>query len=181
MADDPRAVFRRVLPRFKARFSRVRFQGHQSGTTALWAGELWHDCNLVRGYLSAGISFKMYAKTNRRIRLEVEYQREGLNRVRVGDQRAPVTIDADELQPLRNFLAAHCLPEMNDLLQQAHIIPSRHRDLETLLPIIAPVICRWSNVELETLAAALIHDGRVTTRTLPSRKLARLLSAARNP
>jgi hypothetical protein len=175
-AENPRAVFRRFLPRFKERYRRVQFLGYGRGTRARWTGELFHDCNLIRGYLSEGISFKIYVKTNRRIRLEIEYKRDGLSRVRGSstEQRAPVAVDADELQGLWHFLAEHCLPEMNDLLQRARPIPAAYWDLERLLTAVAPIICRWSRAELQSLATALMHDNRITTRTLPSRKLARL-------
>src|SRR5204863_2911968 len=167
--DRPDADFRRLLPWFKERFCRVRFQGYN---TAVWYGELWHDCNSVRGYLSTGVSFKLYVKTNRRLRLEVEYTREGLSRVRLptdapqirppgvqlpseANRRAPVTLDAHELVPLWHFLAAHCLPQMNAILQRARIVPTYHWTPEHLLSVIAPVFSHSSRAELETLIGAV--------------------------
>ena len=133
-------------------------------------------------------------KTNRRLRLEVEYTREGLSRVRLPtdapqirppgvqlvsetNRRAPVTLDAHELVPLWHFLAAHCLPQMNAILQRTRIVPTYHWTPEHLLSVIAPVFSRSSRAELETLIGAVTRDHRLTTQTLPYRKLAQLRRA----
>jgi hypothetical protein len=99
---NPHAVLRSMLPRFKERFNRVRFQRYGQLASARWDGELYHDCNSIRGFLSGGVSFKLYEKTNRRVRLEVEYTRIGLTRC-----LAPVSLmGGTEIAPLCDCLAS---------------------------------------------------------------------------
>ncbi len=170
---NPHAVLRTMLPRFKERFSRVRFQRYGELASARWYGELHHDCNSIRGFLSGGVSFKLYEKTNQRVRLEVEYTREALAR-----RSAPVSLmDGGEIAPLRYFLGEHCLPEMNDILERARANPADHWSVYQVLSRVAPLFSRGDPEELERLLRALALDCRITTQTLPYRKLAQLRRA----
>ena len=170
---NPHAVLRSMLPRFKERFGRVRFQRYGELTTARWYGELHHDCNSIRGFLSAGVSFKLYEKTNRRVRLEVEYTRDGLAR-----RGAPLSlIDGQEIAPVRSFLSEHCLPQMNDILERAQATTDDHWSVYRLLSRVVPVFSRSDPEGLELLLRALALDCRITSQTLPYRKLAQLRRA----
>jgi hypothetical protein len=172
-ARDPHAVLRTMLPRFKERFSRVRFQRYGELASARWYGELYHDCNSIRGYRSAGISVKLYEKTNRRIRIEVEYERAVLSRL-----QAPINlVTEDEIGPLRQFLSQRCLPEMNHILERARAIPIDHWSVFRLISCVAPLFSRNEPEELERLLRALTLNCRITSQTLPYRKLAQLRRA----
>jgi hypothetical protein len=167
----PHAVMRAIAPRFKERFNRVRFQRYGELASARWYGELYHDCNYIRGYLWAGVDFKLYEKTNRRVRLEVEYTGKALAR-----RLAPVSlVDGREIGPLRDFLACHCLPHMNDILARAQTATEDHRSVYQLLSCVAPLFRR--SEELECLLRALALNSRITSQTLPYRRLAQLRRA----
>jgi hypothetical protein len=170
---NPHAVMRMMAPRFKERFNRVRFQRYGELASARWYGELYHDCNSIRGFLWAGVDFKLYEKSNRRVRLEVEYTRDALSR-----RFAPVSlIDGREIGPLRDFLADHCLPHMNDILARARTATEDHCSVYQLVSRVAPIFSRSDPEELEGLLRALTLDRRITSQTLPYRKLAQLRRA----
>jgi hypothetical protein len=170
---NPHAVMRMMTPRFKERFNRVRFQRYGELASARWYGELYHDCNYIRGYLWAGVDFKLYEKTNRRVRLEVEYTRTGLDR-----RGAPTSLmDGLEIAPLRNMLSQHCLPHMNDVLERAQAMTEDHRSVYELLSRVARLFSRSEPEELERVFRALTLDRRITSQMLPYRKLAQLRRA----
>lgn len=111
--NSPHATYRVLLPEFTRRYSVVRYLDYDENRTASRYAELNHDTDSMRGFAGRGISYKVYAKTNRRVRLEVEYKRAGLEAI-----GAPISlIQGDELWTLRNFLSANCLPEMNAISQ----------------------------------------------------------------
>jgi hypothetical protein len=171
--QNPHVVMRMLAPRFKERFCRVRFQRYGEPTSACWSGELYHDCNSIRGFLSDGVSFKLYEKTNRRVRLEVEYTRTGLER-----RGAPRSLmDGQEIVPLRDFLAEHCLSHMNAILERAQTAAEDHASVYQLLSRVAPIFSRSDPEELERLFRALTLDRRITSQMLPYRKLAQLRRA----
>jgi hypothetical protein len=174
--QNPQAVMRMMAPRFKERFSRVRFQCYGEVRSASWSGELYHECNSIRGFSTAGVSFKLYEKTNRRVRLEVEYTRDGLCR-----RGAPISIsdemDGQEIAPLRNFLSQHCLPYMNDVLERAQPMTEDHRSVYQLLSRAVPLFSRCEPEELQGVFRALVLDRRITSQSLPYRKLAQLRDA----
>jgi hypothetical protein len=173
--QNPHAVMRMLAPRFKERFNRVRFQRYGELRSASWSGELYHDCNYIRGFLSAGVSFKLYEKTDRRVRLEVEYTRDGLTR-----RGAPISLtddmDGQEIAPLRNFLIEQCLPQMNGMLARAQSTED-HCSVYHLVSRVAPIFTRSEPAELERILRALTLHRRITSQTLPYRKLAQLRDA----
>ena len=168
--QNPHAVMRMLAPRFKERFNRVRFERYSELGSARWSGELYHDCNLIRGFLSAAVSFKLYETTNRRVRLEVEYTRDGLThqyrfRMRWMGRKS-----------LRCGISwpSNCLPPMNDILARAQTTINEHFSVYQLLSQVAPLFSRSEPEELERIFRALTLDYRITSQTLPYRKLAQL-------
>ena len=135
-----------LLPHFKARFARVRFQRYGEQASAIWYGELWQDANWVRGFHRDGLSYKCYERTNRRLRIEADYSRVGLSRC-----RAPVSLmnNGGESILLRDFLAERCLPQINAMLQRARAVSTDDRSVYQLFAAIAPIFSRSDPEELE--------------------------------
>jgi hypothetical protein len=111
--NSPHATYRALLPEFKRRYGVIRYLNYGGNHTASRYAELNHDTESMRGYAGRGISFKIYERTNRRVRLGVEYKWAGLEAI-----GAPISLFVgDELCTLRNFLSGDCPPEINAISQ----------------------------------------------------------------
>jgi hypothetical protein len=78
---------------------------------------------------------------------------------------------------LRNFLAGHRLTRLNDILARAQTATEDRRSVYQLVSRVAPIFSRSGPEELEGLLRTVTLDHRITSQTLPYRKLAQLRRA----
>lgn len=186
-AADPHFAMRRLAPAFKRQFQRVRFVRYRS--SALGYGELHHDANLIRGYRGVGEQYKLYEKTNQRIRLECELDRQALFRI-TRSQRSHVTPDCahgerisrsianeGDFIALVQHLTEAVLPELNALLQADVSGADEHGSVFELIARVASLVRRDGAVVLQSILQTLGREGRLTSRSLSWAALNRLCRA----
>lgn len=113
-ASDPGAAIDKLRPAFRQLFSAVQSSGYRS--SAQGYETLTANSTMISGFRIAGERYKVYAKTNRRIRLECELPRRVLVRLQI-DRNIE---SADYVFPqFFERCAAHVVAHFNALTQQA--------------------------------------------------------------
>jgi hypothetical protein len=186
----PHFHLRVLARRLREQFTAVKSTNY--GPTAKGYAELLHDANIIHGYNVAGQIFKIYEKTNNRLRLEFASAGSGLKSFSSlsAEQRQEIAEtdgracpsdprefrDEEEFVALFGRLITRALPHFNAVRGNTPE-PDDHGSVFELISQVAGVLSRHTPTELERMSRVLTLEGRLTSRTLTWASLQRLVRA----
>lgn len=131
------------------------------------------DANMIRGYRKAGEFYKIYEKTNRRVRLECTMAISALS-VRRGGR---VFRDEDDFRRMLAATSAQVAPEFNHILRDERSEFDDHGSPAELISLLNPILRRHHPAEVQRVYEALMRHGRLTLTELSGASLQRLVQA----
>lgn len=154
--NDPLQAVHSLRPAFQQQIRQLRLGSYRPTTNSY--EEQDGNAMMLHGYRYRGERYKVYTKTNRRIRLECEFQTEAFYRNGISRSLAD---HGDSFEPLFEEAASHCIEVFNNLLDD---LSPETVDANTALEFLMEVgrVCR-DRCRSQSIIQLLIHNGRVTS------------------
>lgn len=156
-AADPGGLVRMLRPEFARRFRHTVANNY--GGTAQGYEEIEGDRYQIAGFAGRGERYKLYEKTNRRVRLECELDRRALRRHQIS--RSITRGYASDFSDLFVLVAESVVPNFRQVLNLAHTLdpPSRCG-----IDLVAAICNRVRTTDRASeFLAHLVRHGRVTS------------------
>lgn len=170
-ADDPGALVHRLGATVRSQYRQHVERGYRQ--SAVGYQRLDGDVLMIEGYAREGMRFKVYPKTNRRVRLECQLSASGLRSL--GLPRSLHEYEDEGFLAFFARLADIVLPEFREILAtESHVPADQASPLELMAELGRAV---RDAATLHEVLSALVRNGRIT-RDLGRRGLAAHLMRA---
>ncbi len=155
-SNDPLQLVHALRTSFQQQIRQMHLSGYRPTTNSYETQE--GNALMLHGYLYRHERYKLYTKTNRRVRLECEFRTEAFRRNRISRS---LTDHENSFVPLFEEVANHCVEVFNNLIEEA---PAGSSGSGTAVEFLVEVgrVCRDRD-RAQAIIQLLARSGRITS------------------